>query len=115
MLLQALFTHAVVVHIRKLRKEDETDATRTALGLMNNEGDLPAPEPQAGGHAASVGEAGEAGGEAGERSCRICFAGEEEEIAIGIPPEPLISPCLCRGSMRYVHPVCLTHRTAVAL
>ena len=34
--------------------------------------------------------------------CRICFAGEEEGLG------KLISPCLCRGSMRFVHLECLT-------
>lgn len=31
-----------------------------------------------------------------ERQCRICFAGKEEESALG----RLISPCLCTGSVR---------------
>jgi hypothetical protein len=31
-----------------------------------------------------------------DRQCRICFAGPEEEEAMG----RLISPCLCSGSMR---------------
>lgn len=31
-----------------------------------------------------------------DRQCRICFAGAEEEDALG----RLISPCLCSGSMR---------------
>lgn len=31
-----------------------------------------------------------------DRQCRICFAGAEEEDALG----RMISPCLCMGSMR---------------
>lgn len=38
-----------------------------------------------------------------ERSCRICFGGLDEEGEMG----RLISPCLCSGSMRYVHVSCL--------
>ncbi|KAG8742645.1 hypothetical protein FRC10_001128 [Ceratobasidium sp. 414] len=38
-----------------------------------------------------------------EKQCRICFAGAEEEAELG----RLISPCLCRGSIRYVHVSCL--------
>lgn len=38
-----------------------------------------------------------------ERSCRICFGGVDEEGEMG----RLISPCLCSGSMRYVHVQCL--------
>ncbi|WWC63778.1 uncharacterized protein I303_106383 [Kwoniella dejecticola CBS 10117] len=40
---------------------------------------------------------------AGDKSCRICFAGPEEEMILG----RMISPCLCAGSMRYVHVKCL--------
>ena len=35
--------------------------------------------------------------------CRICMDGVEEEENMG----PLISPCMCRGSMSYVHSGCL--------
>ncbi|EJT52756.1 hypothetical protein A1Q1_02091 [Trichosporon asahii var. asahii CBS 2479] len=38
-----------------------------------------------------------------ERSCRICFGGVDEEGEMG----RLMSPCLCSGSMRYVHVQCL--------
>lgn len=38
-----------------------------------------------------------------ERSCRICFGGVDEEAEMG----RLMSPCLCSGSMRYVHVQCL--------
>ena len=34
-----------------------------------------------------------------ERLCRVCFCGEEAG--------PLIAPCRCRGSMRFVHASCL--------
>ncbi|OCF32462.1 hypothetical protein I316_05889 [Kwoniella heveanensis BCC8398] len=40
--------------------------------------------------------------EGGEKTCRICFTGPDEdgeEITMG----RMISPCLCTGSMRYVH------------
>ena len=35
--------------------------------------------------------------------CRICFIDEED------PADPLISPCKCSGSMKYVHLNCLRH------
>ncbi|WWC72865.1 uncharacterized protein I206_106829 [Kwoniella pini CBS 10737] len=38
-----------------------------------------------------------------DKTCRICFSGPEEEVAMG----RMISPCLCAGSMRYVHVKCL--------
>ncbi|RGB33522.1 hypothetical protein C1646_704171 [Rhizophagus diaphanus] len=38
-----------------------------------------------------------------DKMCRICFAGAEEESSLG----RLISPCLCKGTMRYVHVECL--------
>ncbi|EIW67111.1 hypothetical protein TREMEDRAFT_64980 [Tremella mesenterica DSM 1558] len=38
-----------------------------------------------------------------DRQCRICLAGVEEEETMG----RLISPCLCSGSMRYVHVNCI--------
>ena len=38
-----------------------------------------------------------------EKQCRICLAGAEEEAELG----RLISPCHCRGSIRYVHVNCL--------
>lgn len=38
-----------------------------------------------------------------EKQCRICFSGPEEEDALG----RLISPCMCAGSMRYVHVSCI--------
>ncbi|CAG8729087.1 15534_t:CDS:2, partial [Dentiscutata heterogama] len=40
-----------------------------------------------------------------DKMCRICFAGPEEEESLG----RLISPCLCKGTMRYVHVECLNH------
>ncbi|CAG8655048.1 2688_t:CDS:2 [Acaulospora morrowiae] len=39
-----------------------------------------------------------------DRMCRICFSGPEED-GLG----RLISPCLCKGTMRYVHVECLNH------
>ncbi|OCF56128.1 hypothetical protein L486_06069 [Kwoniella mangroviensis CBS 10435] len=38
-----------------------------------------------------------------DKTCRICFSGPEEEDMLG----RMISPCLCTGSMRYVHVKCL--------
>eukprot|EP00877_Chromochloris_zofingiensis_P003918 jgi/Chrzof1/13527/Cz08g00320.t1 len=38
------------------------------------------------------------------RTCRICFEQEEESPE---PDNPMISPCLCSGSSRYVHRKCL--------
>ncbi|CAI2183089.1 7113_t:CDS:2 [Funneliformis geosporum] len=40
-----------------------------------------------------------------DKMCRICFAGSEEEDNLG----RLISPCQCKGTMRYVHVECLNH------
>lgn len=34
-----------------------------------------------------------------ERTCRVCFCGEEAG--------PLLAPCRCKGSMRFVHHTCL--------
>ncbi|GAA5965043.1 hypothetical protein JCM8115_005691 [Rhodotorula mucilaginosa] len=36
-----------------------------------------------------------------EKMCRICFDGPDEELG------KLFSPCLCRGTSRYVHTACL--------
>ncbi|KAG1749918.1 uncharacterized protein EDB91DRAFT_1235352 [Suillus paluster] len=36
-----------------------------------------------------------------EKQCRICFDGEDESLG------RLIRPCLCRGSISYVHVACL--------
>lgn len=36
-----------------------------------------------------------------EKECRICFDTQEE------PHNRLITPCLCRGSQKYIHEVCL--------
>jgi len=38
-----------------------------------------------------------------DKMCRICFSGAEDEINLG----HLISPCQCKGTMRYVHVECL--------
>nr|GAT44114.1 predicted protein [Mycena chlorophos] len=38
-----------------------------------------------------------------DRQCRICLAGAEEEAVLG----RLIKPCLCTGSIKYVHIRCL--------
>jgi hypothetical protein len=37
------------------------------------------------------------------KQCRICLAGSEEEDSLG----RLISPCKCKGTMKYVHLTCL--------
>ena len=34
--------------------------------------------------------------------CRICFIGEEDSIN-----NPLLCPCICKGSMKYIHYLCL--------
>ena len=48
-----------------------------------------------------------------EPICRICYAGLEEGLQLGLGR--LVSPCLCVGSMRFVHTVCLEQwRTASA-
>jgi E3 ubiquitin-protein ligase DOA10 len=33
------------------------------------------------------------------KTCRICFGGVEDEPELG----KLISPCKCKGTMKYVH------------
>ena len=38
-----------------------------------------------------------------EKSCRICFEGEE----VGKDKGPLICPCLCNGSLKYIHEECI--------
>ena len=37
-----------------------------------------------------------------KRNCRICYGDEENIIE-----NPLISPCICKGSMKYIHYKCL--------
>lgn len=49
------------------------------------------------------GGSGGGGGGEPELMCRICMDGDEAELASGL----LLSPCLCRGGMRYVHVECL--------
>lgn len=36
-----------------------------------------------------------------EKTCRICYCGEEDELE-----NPLIEPCKCSGSVRYIHLAC---------
>lgn len=43
------------------------------------------------------------GGGGGEKMCRICFDGEVDDES-----GALFSPCICRGTSRYVHVTCLT-------
>ena len=50
-------------------------------------------------------EEGEAAAPAELRTCRICFETEAAEDADD--GNPLISPCQCSGSSRYVHRKCL--------
>ena len=38
--------------------------------------------------------------DAEERTCRLCYGGEEDG--------PLVQPCACRGSIRWIHEHCLT-------
>mmetsp|Transcript_116 Transcript_116/g.224 ORF Transcript_116/g.224 Transcript_116/m.224 type:complete len:118 (-) Transcript_116:40-393(-) len=37
-----------------------------------------------------------------EKQCRLCFQGSEYELC-----NPLLTPCDCRGSQKYVHLRCL--------
>ena len=39
-----------------------------------------------------------------KKICRICFGEEDKKINM---ENPLISPCLCKGSMKYIHYECL--------
>jgi len=47
--------------------------------------------------------------EAGERNCRICLESEETRET-----GRLFAPCLCKGSMKYVHTKCLNEWRALA-
>ena len=38
------------------------------------------------------------------KKCRICYSGEEDSIL-----NPLIQPCSCSGSLKYIHYYCLLH------
>ena len=38
--------------------------------------------------------------EEGEKRCRLCYGGEEDG--------PLVQPCACRGSIKWIHEHCLT-------
>jgi hypothetical protein len=40
--------------------------------------------------------------EEGDKTCRICFSG-------AYPDDPLLTPCLCSGSMRFIHFNCLKY------
>jgi hypothetical protein len=73
----------------------------------SSDGDAAAERPDAQGnaafgHAQAGGISGERGAE-DERVCRICQCTEEEAPESG----ELFSPCLCRGTMRYIHHGCL--------
>ncbi|KAN0060213.1 hypothetical protein ACQY0O_007542 [Thecaphora frezii] len=46
--------------------------------------------------------------EGNDRICRLCFAEEHELNDDGTTMGRLISPCRCRGSMKYVHSGCLS-------
>ena len=39
------------------------------------------------------------GADAEERTCRLCYGGEEDG--------PLVQPCACRGTAKWVHKHCL--------
>ena len=39
-----------------------------------------------------------------KKKCRICYSDEENPIL-----NPLIQPCSCSGSLRYIHYYCLLH------
>ena len=43
-----------------------------------------------------------------EEYCKICYVGDEEGS------HPLMSPCLCTGSLKYVHHDCLVHWIKIA-
>jgi len=47
--------------------------------------------------------------DAGAPTCRICYGEGDQGV-----DDPLISPCLCRGSMRFVHVSCLNAWRAAA-
>lgn len=56
-------------------------------------------------HKTGAGEEGDA------KQCKICLGGEEEEAELG----RLISPCKCRGTIKYVHVECLNQWRKVPL
>ncbi|WVQ74397.1 hypothetical protein IAR50_003998 [Cryptococcus sp. DSM 104548] len=70
---------------RHPNEEAEEGHVDDYLGHQPGESPEPAPAPQ------------------DERQCRICFSGPEEGESLG----KLISPCLCSGSMRFVHVECI--------
>ena len=41
--------------------------------------------------------------EAQSKQCKICYQGEETSFN-----NPLVSPCLCKGSIQYIHERCLS-------
>ncbi|KAG0001340.1 hypothetical protein BGZ80_006753 [Entomortierella chlamydospora] len=69
--------------------------TSTMPGSFNVGLDAEIPEVRT--HAAAVSDP-----PVDERQCRICLGGADEEDTLG----RLISPCLCKGSMKYVHVEC---------
>lgn len=48
-------------------------------------------------------------GEDREKRCRICFmsSDDDDDVQVGSGGNPFIHPCLCKGSMAYVHLDCL--------
>ena len=72
-------------------------APRPALSLLPSRADIAAAWDRA--FPSASGEAAPAEAAEEERVCRVCFCGEE--------CGRLITPCRCRGSMRFVHAACL--------
>ena len=95
------------------REEGEKEAATSSEELKEQGGVLPGVQQQEEKKTAEGEKAGGAEGkgetkaqeveeaeEDGEKRCRLCYGGEEAG--------PLVQPCACRGSIRWIHEHCLT-------
>ena len=94
------------------REEEEKEAATSSEELKEQGGVLPGvqkeekktAEGEKAGEAEGKGETEaeevEEADEDGEKRCRLCYGGEEDG--------PLVQPCACRGSIRWIHEHCLT-------
>ena len=79
-------TTTVVVARREAEEKKSEEREGEKAGEAEGEGEETAQE---------VDEA-----EEGEKRCRLCYGGEEDG--------PLVQPCACRGSIKWIHEHCLT-------
>jgi len=72
----------------ELENENNNNNNNSNNGENTQQSSLPDPQPN------------------DEKTCRICFSTEDEsDESLG----RLFSPCLCKGTMKYVHVECLNH------